>query len=254
MFRKVEGSIWSEPEVSPFSGQFREGGAVFSYDGLKLFYYSMRPLIEGEKPTQMDLWYVERKGDSWGEPQNLGSQVNSIDMEMALSIAENGNLYFSVRDTVTDFTLYVAEYINGSYTKAHSLGKLVKENYAEWCPYIAPDESYLIFSVYKIGGKEDNNLFIVFKKDDGNWSDAVNMEESINTEYQEQFPQVSKDGKYLFFTSNRLNIDRRFSNYYSYDEPLTYIKIQNIMNEPGNGKGDIYWVDSKIINELKSEK
>ena len=106
-----------------------------------------------------------------------------------------------------------------------SLGKLLKENFVEWCPYIAPDESYMIFSAYEIGGIENNDLYIVFKEDDGNWSDAVNMGESINTEYQEQFPRVSNDGKYLFFTSNRLNIKSRFSNYYSYDEPLTYKKI-----------------------------
>lgn len=251
MFRKVEEGIWSEPEVAPFSGQFREGGPVLSHDCSKLFYYSMKPLIEGEKPNQMDLWYVEREGDGWGKPQNLGPQVNSTNMEMTLSIAENGNLYFSVKDTVIDHTLYTAKYINGSYTKARSIGKLVKENFAEWCPYIAPDESYMIFSAYEIGGVENNDLFIVFNEDDGSWSDAINMGNSINTEYQEQFPQVSSDGKYLFFTSNRLNINRRFSNYYSYDEPLTYQKIRNSMNEPGNGRGDIYWIDARIIEELK---
>ena len=254
MFRKVEGGIWSEPEVAPFSGRFREGGPVFSRYGSKLFYYSMRPLIEGEKPSQMDLWYVERKEDSWSNPQNLGPKVNSTNMEMTLSVAENGNLYFSVKDSINDHTLYVAEYINGSYTKARSCGKLVESNYTEWCPYIAPDESYMIFAGYKTGGKEDNDLYIVFKEDDGSWSDAVNMGESINTEYQEQFPRVSNDGKYLFFTSNRLNINRRFSNYYSYDEPLTYKKIQNIMNEPGNGRSDIYWVDAKIIEELRPKE
>jgi hypothetical protein len=71
MLRKVEGGIWSEPEVAPFSGQFREGGPVFSRDGSKLFYYSMSPLIKEKKPNQMDLWYVERE-DSWNNPQHLG--------------------------------------------------------------------------------------------------------------------------------------------------------------------------------------
>jgi Tol biopolymer transport system component len=132
-----------------------------------------------------------------------------------------------------------------------SCGKLVGENYAEWCPYIAPDESYMLFSAYTKKGEENNDLFIVLKDKQGNWSKAINIGIEVNTTYQEQFPSVSDDGKYLFFTSNRLRIYKKINHNYEYSEPLTYKKIRDIMNEPGNGKGDIYWVSAKIIEELK---
>ncbi|MEW7278425.1 hypothetical protein ABW636_07500 [Aquimarina sp. 2201CG1-2-11] len=39
---------WSSPEVAPFSGKFKDLEAMFSPDGLKLFFVSNRPL----SPTQ----------------------------------------------------------------------------------------------------------------------------------------------------------------------------------------------------------
>jgi hypothetical protein len=134
------------------------------------------------------------------------------------------------------------------------MGKLIGENYAEWCPYIASDESYMLFSAYSVTGEENNDIFIVFKDKLGKWSKAINVGTTINSVYQEQFPRVSNDDKYLFFTSNRLKTEKRINHSYEYSEPLTYKRIKDIMNEPGNGKGDIYWVDAKIIKELKPKE
>ncbi len=250
MFRKIIDGQWSEPEVAPFSGQHRDGSPVYSKDGLKLFFYSMRPYPGTLEPEQMDLWFVEKKQNSWGKPQHLGDLINSNKKEMMLSIAKNGNLYFTVIEK-GNHILYKSVYADGKYTAAQSLGKFIGENFAEWCPFIAPDESYLIFSAYELKGDENNDLYIAFRNPDGSWKKPINMGPSINSEFQEQFPKVSPDGKYLFFTSNRFRVERKINEEFFYKMPLTYKKIQEIMNEPGNGRSDIFWVDAKIIEELK---
>jgi tricorn protease-like protein len=73
------------------------------------------------------------------------------------------------------------------------------------------------------------------------------MGKSINTEVTEFCPSVSPDGKYLFFSSNR----SLFSNYSR--EPITYEEKIRILNSAKNGSNDIYWVDAKIIEELKPQ-
>ena len=251
MFRRFERGEWSEPEVAPFSGRCRDGQPAFSNDGLKMYFCSTRPRENEAKANRMTLWCVEKKQDSWGKPYCLEANVNSGNMEMTLSVAENGNVYFSANDSIKGWTLYKIGFKDGMYTSPQCCGKLVGEDYAEWCPYIAPDERYMLFSAYAMKGEENNDIYIAFKDKHGNWSKAINIGLTVNTAYQEQFPRVSNDGKYLFFTSNRLKIDRPINHSYEYSEPLTYKRIKDMMNEPGNGKGDIYWVDAEFINELK---
>ena len=69
----------------------------------------------------------------------------------------------------------------------------------------------------------------------------------MNTSFREVDPVVTPDGKYIFFRSNR-SIHKSYS-----ETPLTYDEIIKILNSPGNGEGDIYWVDARIIEKLKPE-
>jgi hypothetical protein len=65
-------------------------------------------------------------------------------------------------------------------------------------PFIAPDESYLIFDVAVSGYIRD--LFICMRKPDGTWTKAINLGSPVNTyEGSEMCPFVSRDGKYFFF-------------------------------------------------------
>ena len=66
----------------------------------------------------------------------------------------------------------------------------------EGTPFIAPDESYLIFDRRR-GGYTD--LFISFKDNDANWTEAINMGPLINTDGNELYAQVTADNSYLFF-------------------------------------------------------
>ena len=104
------------------------------------------------------------------------------------------------------------------------MDRKINSNYEEfnWTPYISPDESYLIFSSKRKDSRAFNDLYISFKQKDGGWSIPINMGDKINNGSHVRFPNVSPDGKYLFFT--RDNGDRR---------------------------DDVYWMDAGIIDELR---
>jgi len=114
--------------------------------------------------------------------------------------------------------------------------------------FIAPDESYIIVSTFR---KEDNigqsDLYISFRSEDGSWLPLKNMGKRINSEGGENCQILSPCGKYLFYTSRRYgNLSGVF--------PLTYEAIKKAWTEPQNGYGDIYWVDVRIIDELRPEE
>jgi len=67
------------------------------------------------------------------------------------------------------------------------------------CPYIAPDESYVVFTLMG-KGSEDGGIFISFKDRAGKWLPAV-MLEGGSMECGGLSPKVTPDGKYLFYVN-----------------------------------------------------
>jgi len=234
-FIKFENGFWTKPITAPFSGKHRDGSPAFSPDGTRIYFYSRRPLHDTESMHDNDIWYVEKEGNAWSEPFNLGKPVNTSYVEATPCIVTNGNLYFtSNRNQYEDPTgnndLFVSEFINDSFKEPKSLGDAINTSYArESFPFISPDESYIIFSrdsrTFDSEGNilnGDRKLMISFKNKNGNWRIAIDMGPAFK---KTRFPSVSPDGKFLFFT-----------------------KYTDEDNE------DFYWIDTKIIEELKGLK
>jgi Tol biopolymer transport system component len=233
--KEVDGS-WTKPRVASFSGRIIEGFNI-SPDGKRIVLTSHEPLDDNEKPLEAGrVRFIEKTDDGWGEHQPLDPSIRGYP-----AIAASGNLYLATGD------IWMSEWRDGDYGMMKKLGSSINtEEFYEEDLFIAPDESYLLFCRRDDGfGAWD--IFISFRNDDGSWTEAQNMGETINTSATEVYPFVSADGKYLFFGSNR-----RTHNDYS-ETPLTYEEKIKILNSPGNGNTDIYWVDTGVIESLKTE-
>ena len=248
VFVKQENGVWSKPEVASFSGKYQDGEPYFSSDGKKLFFNSNRPSEGQKEPKDYDIWVAERKESGWSTPVNVGSMVNSDKHEVNPAVSQNGNLYFaSNRDGGKgNNDIYMSKLKNGKYTVPENLGDAINTSFAESGPFIAPDESYIIFNRYS--NDTERGLHISYRKNDGSWSEAVSMEKIIKTENTGFHGVVSPDNKYLFYSSSQ-------SPYFPYpDHHLSYDEIVKMLNSPLNGSYNIYWVDAKIIGELKPEE
>ena len=221
MYMKLENGRWTPPKVAPFSEYF-EGGPCFTPDGNKIFYSSARPLAKGGKPREdRDIWYVERTPDGWSEPKH--TSFNTDTWEDRVYISDLGNIYYKSNNDI-----YRVKMVDKGFSQPEKLSDAINSEYGEQDPCIAPDESFMIFYSSRPGhlGKEDGDLYISFKKKDGTWTKAVNIGPTFNEGHIiTRFPKLSPDGKYLFFS-----------------------KLVN----PRNDK--IYWVDAKIIEELKPKE
>ncbi len=219
---------WTKPKPLTFTSGYTDRDFTMSPDGQKIYFGSNRPREKNEKPLDaLDIYLSERiRGMLWSEPKNIGMAVNSDLSENYPSVARNGNLYFfSAReDSIGGCDIYISRYTEGRYLPPENLGNAINSTRNDWDSFIAPDESYLIFSSQEredtLGGQD---LYLSFRKEDGNWTVAMNMGPSVNSASGEICPSVSLDGKYLFFTSRR------------------------------RGKADIFWVDAKIIDTFKPD-
>jgi hypothetical protein len=92
---------------------------MVSPDGARLFFISKRP-----PEDDFDIWVVERSGNGWGEPRNLGAPVNTEGDELCPSAASDGTLYFSScgrTDSRGRCDLYRARFRDGQYLEPENL-------------------------------------------------------------------------------------------------------------------------------------
>jgi len=223
VFSRREGHRWTAPAKVPFNSDQGDGEPAFSVNGKRLLFLSTRPTEAGGEPGTENIWYLEAAADGWSEPKPLPQVVNSVHKHWQVSLAANGNLYFGSRqnDGLGRNDIYISRRAGGAFQKPENLGAAINTAGAEVCPYVAPDESYIVFTRLPEGGNVD--LFISFRQEDGEWTEAVNMGEGINSEAQDLCPIVTPDGKYLFFLSGR------------------------------NGNSDVWWVDAVVIDRLRNE-
>ncbi|KOY87895.1 hypothetical protein AD998_18700 [bacterium 336/3] len=238
---------WTKPEIAPFSGMYSDLEPAFSPDGKKLFFVSNRPLT-GTNHKDFDIWYIEKTGEKWSEPVNVGSPVNTSSNEFYPSISKKGDLYFTATKdslSVGKEDIYKAEWKNGKYQNITLLDTEVNTKTYEFNAFVASDESYIIFSSY--GRKDDKgkgDLYMSIKDANGKWKKAVNLS-IINTESLDYCPFVSLDGKTLYFTNEKGALPKN-----KLAVATNYQSFKDLHSSILNGGGNIYSIDFSIIKEF----
>ena len=241
---------WTKPQLAPFSGQYRDNGPVFSPDGRQIYFYSDRPVKAGGSPGDWDIWAVTRTEKGWSGPYNLGAPVNTTGLQCSPSFTADGTLYYlgyapgHFRNTA----VYRSRQVDGVFQAPELLPETINfPNAFKWCPFVAPDESFLLFSGYQDGGLGAGDICVSFRDDQDRWSDPVNLGPRVNSDDNDRFPALSSDGQWLFFSSKRTDIPAH------YDSPQTLEDLLARYEAPGNGLEDIYWMNAAIIDSLRQE-
>lgn len=198
---RQENNVWKKYIEFP-----RRGEIVFSPDG---------------KRMHMAKGYKDRIGDGWSELKSLGPMFDRKDWGiMRLSASSKGTYVFD--DYKSNDVIRISTVKDGKRQAPIKMSSVV--NTGKWTahPFIAPDESYLIWDSERAGGFGDTDIYISYRQKDGSWGPAINMGDNVNSDKAEFYASVTPDGKYILFNRG--------------------------MDDKGNI--DIYWVDAQIIDAL----
>ena len=225
--------LWIDPHQVSFSSEHGEAEAFFDTSGDRLYFYSGRPEPGAENsPRVMNLWFVERVGEAWGKPVFLGRPDAPIEFGWSGSLLDDHTFFFTARpyEELGLADIYQVPIGDDGFGEAQSIGPPVNtKEYTENEPAVAPDGSFIVF--YS-AGRPDNlstkmlgDLYVSFRRDDGGWAEPRHIDEPINSAAEENWPRVSHDGKYLFFSSNR---------------------------REGSELPDLYWVSTEALEKYRT--
>jgi Tol biopolymer transport system component len=194
---------WTVPRSAPFVSKKNDCDPYFSHDGQRLYFISTRPKQNEPTSKDWDICYTEREGQGWSEPQNIGPPVNSKHDEYYVSLTKKGTIYFASDrgGGYGSHDIYRSRLAKEGYEKPENLGSAINTKYMEHDPFVAPDESYLVFtSVNRPGGFGSGDMYISYRSKDGTWTEAKNLGKPFNTSGYDFCPILSPDGKHFFFT------------------------------------------------------
>jgi len=163
---KTGENTWTNVVELPFnSNNYSVAHPALSPDGKKLYFSSDMPGTMG----MSDLWYVDVLGnDSYGEPVNLGPEINTSARESFPFISDKNNLYFSSdgRSGLGGYDIFVTpldkEGKPGSITNLGSPSNSAQDDIG----FIIDEESRIGYLTSNRGGDRgslDDDIYLVIE-------------------------------------------------------------------------------------------
>jgi len=217
---KLIDGAWSKLDLAPFSTNLEDLDfhPRFTSKGDRLYFGSTRPIGDTMKTSngrrRLHQWYVDKnENGDWGTPVLMGQPFKNRYVMGAIP-SENGNLFLTSGTKTEDEGIYYAINKNGRYDTIERMGDVINTNGKFIAhPYIAPDESYLIYDSEKATEPNNTDLFISFNTS-GTWSKSYSLGPKINTKLADGTATVSPDGKYLFFSRSAKKVKEDGSTYW----------------------------------------
>lgn len=192
-----------------------------------------------------DIYYTRSQNGVFQKAKNAGPGVNGNYDEQCTSLTSDGKLMTVYVDNIsTAGDLYNTTFKN-SFSKIEKIPDNAQNEYDringgfETSGAYSPDGNIFFFASKRDGGQGGTDIYMS-RKLPGNfgWGNPVNIT-AINSNYNEDFPFMSPDGKTLYFASQGFNSMGGYDLFYSVwdQENNTWSAPRNVgypVNTPGD--------------------
>ena len=183
-------------------------------DPINSRYNDFNPVISGDETAMVftrglafydALMYSKKENGRWTEPWNL-TEMLGVDVDekcYSSSLSNDGTALYLYKNDGYDGNIYVSYLRDGIWSPVERLNYNINTKYWESHACVSRDGRTLYFTSNRKGGQGEFNLDIYKSERDsaGDWGPAVNLGPKINTQFNEETPFISDDGKTLFFSS-----------------------------------------------------
>jgi OmpA-OmpF porin, OOP family len=183
-------------------------------------YIEIRPLISGDGQTLyfgrrehpdnfrgtrdlQDVYVVQRTADGWGTPQNLGNTINNKFANSIFSQSPDGEeilIINTYRELQGPFVYF--RKVDSGWSDPMEVDIEGYYNASEYVDFFQSyHENVLFMAIQRDDSYGEQDIFISFRKEDGNWGKPRNLGKTINTSKSDFAPFLASDGQTLFFSS-----------------------------------------------------
>jgi len=188
---------WTSPKEAFFNSSYLEHGVHFTEDGQWVYFSSTRPIGKDINSSTWNIWRSKRLKNGWSEAKLVNIPGMEGKSNSHPSLTRSGRMYFhSYNSDYSDMALFVADPVEGEFQKPKKVNFTAGENHNMLTPFVAPDESYLLFEKKFDGFFE---IYISYRSNEG-WLLPQRLSDNINTKNLGN-PYITPDGQYLFYAS-----------------------------------------------------
>ncbi len=176
-----------------------------------LFSRQNHPGNIGGSEDPEDIWYSqwdEEKGE-WMEAVNMGRPLNNKGPNYISSITPDGNTViltlgnvYAKKDKMKSGVSMVTRTSEG-WTEPIAFDIIDFYNVNEFANYfLANNREVLVMSIESDPSFGSRDLYVSFLRQDGRWTQPMNIGEDVNTAAEESAPFLAPDDRTLYFSSN----------------------------------------------------
>jgi outer membrane protein OmpA-like peptidoglycan-associated protein len=185
---------------------FQEYAPKLTSDRKTMFFTSKRPDNVGGKTYDggqyfEDIYITRNKGGVWQKAENLGSPVNTMYNEAAVSVSADGQQMLIYKDDLGDGNIYFSSLQGTQWSVPVKLNSNINSKHWEPAACLSADGNTIYFVSDRPGGYGGTDIYKCIKTPKGDWGKAVNLGSVVNTEEDEHTPFIHADGQTLYFSS-----------------------------------------------------
>jgi len=158
--------------------------------------------FDGYKPP--DIFQSTIKNGEFTKGKTVSPLINTVWVEELAGMSAYGEHMFIMIDNMESYDdIWGSVMVGRSWSKPINIGSNVSSEDVEQGASCTPDGQTMFFSRYATVelGFGELDIYMSKKLPNGDWSPAVNLGPTINTQYNESYPMISHDGKTLYFCS-----------------------------------------------------
>lgn len=150
-----------------------------------------------------EIYISKVKNGKFTNARKLDQNVNTLNgSEEIIGLSADGNyllFYFENEEHYGD--LFIAKFDGEQVLDIEKLPKEINSKNHEIAASITQDGNTIYFASDREGGFGGVDIYVSKKLPNGKWGPAQNLGASVNTKYDEDFPNIASNNKTLYFSS-----------------------------------------------------
>ena len=151
-----------------------------------------------------DIYMSVKDHGIWADPVLVQDKINTQGHDACLYLSPDGQLMYVYRfntDGDTDGGIYQVRKEGDSWGELELLDAAINTKFWETDASLDTYGNMIFFTSDRDGGYGGRDIWMMKRLPNGEWAEAQNLGENINTVYDEEGPYLHPDGKTLYFSS-----------------------------------------------------